>query len=160
MLEIRQINEQDYQLIVKWNEGKDKDYLNQWAGSKIYQYPITIDQIKEHDKDKASQIYIIFFESNPIGSVELDRINIENSSANACRFIISDNNLNKGYGTLALKQLVKIAFTEMGLNRLTLSVFCYNIGALRCYEKVGFFVKEYNKREDPNWNSYVMEIKN
>jgi len=160
MLEIRQINEKDYQLIVNWNEGKDKDYLNQWAGSKIYQYPITIDQIKEHDKDNSSQIFIIFFEDNPIGSVELDRINKENSSANVCRFIISDNNINKGYGTLALKQLVKMAFTEMRLNKLTLSVFCYNIGALRCYEKVGFLVKEYNKREDPNWNSYVMEIKN
>jgi len=160
MLEIRQINEQDYQLIVNWNKGKDKDYLNQWAGSKIYQYPITIDQIKEHDKDNCSQIFIIFFDNNPIGSVELDRINKEYSSANVCRFIISDNNLNKGYGTLALKQLVKMVFTEMGLNKLTLSVFYYNIGALRCYEKVGFLVKEYNKREDPNWNSYVMEIKN
>ena len=66
MLEIRQINEKDYQLIVNWNEGKDKDYLNQWAGSKIYQYPITIDQIKEHDKDNSSQIYIILCNSKMI----------------------------------------------------------------------------------------------
>jgi RimJ/RimL family protein N-acetyltransferase len=159
MLEIKPIMEEDYKLIVDWNIGKDKDYLFQWAGPKVYNYPITIDQIKEHDKDINSKIFMIFINNIPTGSIELDKIDNENLSAHISRFIICDEHINKGCGTIALKELVKIAFNEMGLNRLTLSVFCFNIGAIRCYEKVGFLVKEYNRKEDQNWNFYIMEIK-
>ena len=159
MLEIKPIMEKDYKIIVDWNIGKDKDYLNQWAGPKVYHYPITIDQIKEHDKDINSKIFMIINKNISIGSVELDKIDNENLSAHVSRFILCDEYINKGFGTIALKELVKMAFDKMRLNRLTLSVFCYNIGAIRCYEKVGFLVKEYNRNEDQNWNFYLMEIK-
>ena len=159
MLELKPISEYDFQTIVDWNNGKDKDYLNQWAGPKVYHYPITIDQIKEHNKNLDSKIFMIFDKKIPIGSVELDKINKKNLSAHISRFIICDEYLNKGYGTMALKELVKNAFLDLGFIRLTLSVFCYNIGAIRCYEKVGFLVKEYHKNEDVKWNFYIMEIK-
>jgi RimJ/RimL family protein N-acetyltransferase len=159
MLEIKTITEKDHKIIVDWNIGKDNDYLIQWAGPKVYHYPITIDQIKKHDKEKNSKIFMIFNDNIPIGSIELDKIDDKYLSAHISRFIICDEYKNKGYGTMVLKELVKKAFNDMGFNRLTLSVFCYNIGAMRCYEKVGFLVKEYNKNEDSKWNSYIMEIK-
>jgi hypothetical protein len=34
MVEIKSITEDDYKLIVDWNNGKNKDYLSQWAGIK------------------------------------------------------------------------------------------------------------------------------
>jgi RimJ/RimL family protein N-acetyltransferase len=159
VLDIVKITENDYNLFVNWNNGKDEKYLFQWAGHKIYHYPITIDQIKSHANDNFSQIYIILDNQNSIGSIELDKINNETLSANICRFILRDDVKNRGFGTLALKQLVNIAFNELGLNKLTLGVFCFNVGAIRCYEKTGFLVKEYHQREDLKWNSYTMEIK-
>jgi RimJ/RimL family protein N-acetyltransferase len=158
MIHIAQITEKDYHLLVDWNNGKDENYLFQWAGHKVYHYPITIDQIKSHVNEEFSRIYIIYNNGNPIGSIEFDKINKELLSANICRFIICESEKNKGIGTLALKQLCNMAFKDMGLKRLTLGVFCYNVGAIRCYEKVGFLVKEFNQREDPKWNSYTMEI--
>lgn len=157
MIQIKPITENEYQNLVDWNNGKDEDYLFQWAGHKAYQYPISIEQIKARIQEGA-RIFIIFWNGNAVGSVELDRIDTENPSANVCRFILCDEAKNKGIGTLALKQLSILTFNEMKLDVLTLGVFCYNIGAIRCYEKCGFLVKEYHQRDDAKWNSYTMEL--
>ena len=44
----------------------------------------------------------------------------------------------KGYGTDAMRVILKYAFTELNLDRLSLNVFDYNPRARRSYEKAGF----------------------
>lgn len=43
-----------------------------------------------------------------------------------------------GYGTEALKLLVKYGFNNLNLNRIGLDVFAYNDRALKSYKKIGF----------------------
>jgi RimJ/RimL family protein N-acetyltransferase len=45
---------------------------------------------------------------------------------------------NKGYGTEALKLLLKHGFETLNLNRIFLRVYEDNPRAIHCYEKVGF----------------------
>jgi RimJ/RimL family protein N-acetyltransferase len=47
----------------------------------------------------------------------------------------------KGYGTDAMRVLMRFAFTELNLERLTLNVFGYNERAQRSYLKAGFQVE-------------------
>jgi RimJ/RimL family protein N-acetyltransferase len=44
----------------------------------------------------------------------------------------------KGYGTDAMKIILRFAFTEINLDRVMLNVFEYNPRAIRSYEKAGF----------------------
>jgi RimJ/RimL family protein N-acetyltransferase len=44
----------------------------------------------------------------------------------------------KGYGTDAMGLILRFAFTELNLQRVTLGVFSYNQRAIRSYEKAGF----------------------
>ena len=44
----------------------------------------------------------------------------------------------KGYGTDAMRILLRYAFTELNLERVSLDVFEYNPRAVRSYEKAGF----------------------
>lgn len=44
----------------------------------------------------------------------------------------------KGYGTEAMKLILRYAFAELNLQRVTLTVFEYNPRAIRSYEKAGF----------------------
>jgi RimJ/RimL family protein N-acetyltransferase len=44
----------------------------------------------------------------------------------------------KGYGTDAMRVILKYAFSELNLYRVSLNVFDYNPRAKRSYEKVGF----------------------
>ncbi len=65
----------------------------------------------------------------------------------------------KGLGQMTLKSVVDYAFNQLKLCHLELSVYTYNVNALRCYEKSGFCVKELIENAvDSRWNSYTMEI--
>ena len=48
---------------------------------------------------------------------------------------------NKGYGTEALKLMIKHGFSTLNLNRISLLVYENNPRALRCYEKAGLSVE-------------------
>jgi RimJ/RimL family protein N-acetyltransferase len=48
------------------------------------------------------------------------------------------NDWGKGYGTDAMKIILRFAFTEINLRRVSLTVFEYNPRAIRSYEKSGF----------------------
>jgi len=47
----------------------------------------------------------------------------------------------KGYGTDAMRVILRYAFTELNLYRVSLDVFEYNTRAIRAYEKAGFTVE-------------------
>lgn len=68
----------------------------------------------------------------------------------------------KGYGTEAMRLLLRFAFTELNLHRVSLGLLDYNLRALRSYQKVGF-VLEGRSREDVHrdgryWDSLWMGI--
>ena len=44
----------------------------------------------------------------------------------------------RGYGTDAVKLLLRLAFEKVGLHRVDLIVFTFNERAIACYEKCGF----------------------
>ena len=47
----------------------------------------------------------------------------------------------KGYGTDAMRVILRYGFTELNLHRVSLFLFEYNARALRSYEKAGFVVE-------------------
>lgn len=68
----------------------------------------------------------------------------------------------KGYGTDAMRLILRFAFCELNLRRVTLNVFEYNPRAIRSYEKVGFKVegrvKRWLHREGRRWDLIYMGI--
>ncbi len=52
----------------------------------------------------------------------------------------------KGYGAAALRQVLQIAFAEMNLRRVHLTVFPENQRGLRCYIKCGFRQEGYERQ--------------
>ncbi|WMC93362.1 hypothetical protein [Kineothrix sp. MB12-C1] len=52
MIGIKPVEEDSYQKIIEWNEGKGEDYLYQWAGHKVYYYPISVEQVKMRVNEK------------------------------------------------------------------------------------------------------------
>jgi len=45
---------------------------------------------------------------------------------------------SQGYGTSAMRLLLRHGFADLNLNRIALDVYATNHRAVRCYEKVGF----------------------
>jgi RimJ/RimL family protein N-acetyltransferase len=68
----------------------------------------------------------------------------------------------KGYGTDAMRLMLRYAFNELNLQRVSLTVFEYNPRAIRSYEKAGFVlegrVRLSMKREGRRWDLIYMGI--
>ena len=68
----------------------------------------------------------------------------------------------RGYGTDVIKVILRYAFIEVNLERVTLTVFEYNPRAIRAYEKVGFQLEGRQRgvilREGRRWDILYMGI--
>jgi len=68
----------------------------------------------------------------------------------------------KGYGTDAMRIILRYAFEELNLRRVSLNVFEYNPRAIRSYEKAGFKhegrMRGYLNREGRRWDVIFMGI--
>ena len=68
----------------------------------------------------------------------------------------------KGYGTDLMSLLLRYAFAEINLNRVTLNVFEYNPRAVRSYEKAGFRhegrMRQFLNKEGKRWDMLFMGI--
>ena len=68
----------------------------------------------------------------------------------------------KGYGTDVMRVILRYAFTEVNLNRVTLNVFEYKPRAIRSYEKAGFRhegrVRQVLNKEGKRWDMLYMGI--
>ncbi len=69
---------------------------------------------------------------------------------------------SKGYGSDAMQVLLRYAFLELNLHRVSLDVFEYNPRAIRSYEKVGFIIegcyRQFLRREGRRWDMIFMGI--
>jgi RimJ/RimL family protein N-acetyltransferase len=72
-----------------------------------------------------------------IGIVRLKRVAAEDRNADF-GIAIERGHWSRGYGTDATRTILRFAFTEMNLHRVSLGVIDYNARARRCYEKCGF----------------------
>ena len=68
----------------------------------------------------------------------------------------------KGYGTDAMKLILRYAFMELNLHRVSLDVFEYNPRAIHSYEKAGFKLEGRQRgmllREGKRWDLVYMGI--
>lgn|SRR5574341_89891 len=101
-------------------------------------------------------------EDKLIGELGLDVVNWPGRDAFVGLGIGETEYWNKGYGTDVMNVLLRFAFTEINLRRVTLTVFEYNPRAIRSYEKAGFrhegHLRNYLNREGRRWNELYMGI--
>lgn len=140
--------------IARWCEGKGKDFLAQWAG-RGYEYPLTAEQITARLADGA-EIYQSVLDGEMVGTIEIIEREAETKSALIGRFVLNPERTGKGLGSQTLKAFMDYCQNELGLEKVRLFVFDFNIPAYKCYEKCGFSETERVTR--PNgWKAIGME---
>lgn len=115
-----------------WSRRENKEYLE-----------------KELLDDDLSQCFFMIRtleDDRVIGDIGLDGILWNHGDAWVGIGIGEKDYWGKGYGTDAMRVILRYAFTELNLHRVSLTVFEYNPRAIRSYEKAGF-VPEGRERE-------------
>ena len=145
------IEDPETQSVVHARWGRDSEYLrlldsdsaSMWSAKKFKEW---FDE--ELKKDSFNQItfHIHTLEDDRlIGFIGLGDIEWNNGDAWVGIGIGEREYWGKGYGTDAMRTLLRYAFTELNLHRINLGAFVYNPRAIRSYEKAGFTVEGYER---------------
>lgn len=93
-----------------------------------------------------------------IGGCGLENVNWLARTAVVGIMIGDKNYWGKGYGTDAMKVLLKFIFENMNINKVKLNVFSFNERAIKSYKKCGFKVEGILKDEIFKEGKYYDEV--
>lgn len=93
-----------------------------------------------------------------IGGCGINKVDWKNSNVVVGIFIGNKEYWNKGYGTDAMKVLVKFIFEQMNINKIKLNVYSFNERAIKSYEKCGFKIEGVLRKEIYKDGKYHDEI--
>lgn len=167
MIKLRYFEPADFNQLIDWVD--TAELMLQWAGPSFV-FPLTKYQLDEYlrganVKNSSKYIYSVIDEETDklIGHISLTRIDQNNRSARIGRVLIGDPAAKgKGICRPMMQQVLKIAFDELELHRVTLGVFDFNKPAITCYERVGFrkegLMRDHQKFGDDYWSLWEMAI--
>ncbi|MFX0095387.1 MAG: GNAT family N-acetyltransferase [Candidatus Hodarchaeota archaeon] len=91
---------------------------------------------------KAGKAYVFALEELKsgrfLGHCSLNNVRAINRTASVSIAIYDENDRGKGFGTDAMRVVLKVGFDYLNLHRIGLNVFHTNPRGIRVYEKVGF----------------------
>lgn len=136
MYQIEPLTHEGISKIIRWNEGTAKEFLVQWSGLS-YEYPITAAQI-ERKMDDNALIFEIRHQGEMLATIGILAVNDEKKEAHIGCYLLNPAQTGQGHGTAIVRLFAAHCFASLDLRRLTLKVFPYNVGAIKCYKKAGF----------------------
>ncbi|UOQ49767.1 GNAT family N-acetyltransferase [Gracilibacillus caseinilyticus] len=167
MIKLRFFERSDFQQLINWIE--TPEFLLQWGGPN-FSFPLTEQQLENYLKDANTDnspvlVYSVIEEETGyiIGHISLGNIDKNNKSARIGKVLVGDKNVRgKGIGLRMMKEILKVAFDELNLHRVSLGVFDFNASAIACYEKAGFLkeglLRDSRKIGDGYWSLWEMSI--
>jgi RimJ/RimL family protein N-acetyltransferase len=136
------------------NSETDAEVMARWARNSEYSrmldsepaLPVSVKRSKEniaawleHERpDSFGFVIRTLADDRLIGFVGLGDINWMNGDGFVGIGIGEPEDWGKGYGTDAMRLILRYAFTELNLHRVSLSAYGYNRRGIRSYEKAGF----------------------
>lgn len=150
MVTIRNTKIEDIETILCWNEVTEA-FLKQWSN---FTFPLGEEQYIERINSEDFYVLSIDNDGRLVGTIQIFKINKENRTARVGCYLINPQIRGKGIGTRALELLTDYAFEKLDLDNLELSVWDYNIGAIKCYQNAGYIkTGEYQRM---GWTGYNM----
>ncbi len=123
-------------------------------------------EVAEKEEDKAFGCYHFAIRAQAddrlLGFVRLEYIEWTHG-AGMLRLGIGDSNeRGRGYGSEALRLILRYAFDELNLHRLTAFTSDYNPGAVRFFERAGFAVevrlRQALRRDGRRWDGLILGL--
>lgn len=143
MIRLEHFQQPDFGQLIKWIH--DEEILMNWSGN-LFRYPLSNVSLEWYIRDtnvmNDSDAFVykaIDGKGKTVGHISLGGISWNNRSARISRVLIGDT-AERGRGCCQemIKAVLKIAFKELNLHRVSLGVYHNNMPAIKCYEKTGF----------------------
>jgi len=150
----------------RWNRNSEYFRLLNSSGQPMQSSKAALKWMEEEVGEMSPATYLFSIralaDDKLLGELALDVVTWSGRDAFVGLGIGETEYWGKGYGTDVMKVLLRFAFTEVNLQRVTLSVFEYNPRAIRSYEKAGFRHEGRTRRvlnkEGRRWDVLYMGI--
>ena len=150
----------------RWNQNSEYFRLLNSSGQPLQSSKAALKWMEEEAGELSPASYLFgiraLAEDKLIGELALDVVNWNGRDAFVGIGIGETDYCGKGYGSDAMNVLLRFAFSEVNLERVTLSVFEYNPRAIRSYEKSGFRhegrIRQFLNKEGRRWDMLFMGI--
>lgn len=157
---------------------RDAGLLSRWSENAEFMRNLDADPIRlfspqamqkwlEDQTDREQPNMIIFLirtlkDDRPIGFIDLFGMYGLTGDAMIGIGIGEPQNWGQGFGTDAMRVVVRYGFSVLNLHRMSLNVFVYNPRGIRAYEKAGFKIegrlREALHRDGQRWDLIFMGI--
>lgn len=153
--------EEDARIMAGWS--RDGEYMRLANGEPAMIYPSKhVNDWIHETEDKVHFMIRTLADDRLIGECDLSDFNWPVGNAWVGIGVGERDFWGQGYGTDAMRLLVRYGFEELGLRRISLTVFEYNVRARRSYEKIGFQLegtaRQAIQRAGKRWDMYYMGI--
>lgn len=144
---LRPITMEDTDLVIKWRN--DKRVVQNF----IYRKPITKEEHIQWMEQKVAKGKVIQFiicdkkTHQALGVVYIQNIEEEHSKAEEGIFLGETEAFGRGIGTEAARLMIRYAFEELGLHKLTARVLAYNMASRKMHESAGYKQEAYFEKE-------------
>jgi RimJ/RimL family protein N-acetyltransferase len=162
-VELRRHSPENYRLYGEWYGDPEIWRLTSWSAAPLG--PTAVERLfedREHSPADDSFAIHLRDEDEPIGVVSLMNISVANASAELSVIVGHPEDRHHGYGAEAIAVLLDYAFGDLGLNRISLSVFDFNEDAIAAYGKLGFReegrLRGALKRDDAFHDAILMSV--
>ncbi len=126
---------EDWEYFKKWISNDAE--LNQFA-VQIFTFPVDKKQVEIYLADANRTVFRVENQNiQTIGIAEISSVN--EHVAKLARILIGEKIMRgKGIGTQLIHKLTEYGFTKLKKEKIILNVYTWNIGAIKCYENVGY----------------------
>ena len=161
LVKLRAYNEEDAILA--------KEFINDFEVKRLLAidaaFPISLWEEEEWIKSKKNTSRLVYDfaietlkDGKYIGGCSINELNVKNRNCTIGIMIGDKEYWSKGYGSDALKILIKFIFEELNINKIKLGVFAFNERAKACYKNIGFKEEGLLKNEIFREGKYHDEI--
>ncbi|MGV3657801.1 MAG: GNAT family N-acetyltransferase [Chitinophagaceae bacterium] len=146
MIRLEYFTREDFNQLIEWIS--DEELMTNWSGA-MFRFPLTTESMEWYIKDtndlQTSDALVYKVVENAtgqtVGHISLGGISRKNMAARISRVLLGPPARGKGYCSLMITEVLKVAFEELKLHRVTLGVYDFNESAIACYKKAGMQVE-------------------
>lgn len=160
---LRPVEERDLPLFVRWlNDPEVRRWLSMSEAPEL-----TLEgELEWYERVRGSDGDVVWVmetgQGKPLGNVGLHHIDEAHGRGTLGIFIGDKAHWGQGYGSDAIRQVLRYAFGELGLRRVELHTDEDNLRGIRCYEKCGFvregLLRAHRLRQGQPVNAVVMAV--
>lgn len=158
--------EKDAETIVRWDHSSRYQLLANGTAPRLWSAAKVKEWLEKEPENQNGYFLMIrtLEDDRPIGTIGLEDIHWAFGEAWVGIGIGEEADWGKGYGTDAMNIILRFAFQELNLHRVSLNVFQFNERAIRSYEKLGFQtegrVRQWMQRDGVRYDLIYMGILN